>query len=509
MSLYKSDFNHNLYNTYNDSDVNINHNSNALLQSSMFQNNRSSFIDKMIGALGIRQQEGFTNDDKTQWQKIQTQYAKETTELIELQDLFDTKLKEYSITYELYLQQLNEQYTSNKTKYFGKNISDSTGTLYYITKQGIARPYTNETWNARNKSCINDPISINGTIESLNFPRGTPMTQNEPCGYEGENIVVGSYLGNPTNVATLAEGATARQSSTYYAGYPATKVLDGNLNTFNHTKNGNNEWIEIELKEPTTINNIYIHNRKNCCWNRLRNFTVIIKDTNQNEIYRKQMTQSTNKQRLYTITGLNVIGKYIRIQQNVKDYLHLSIVEVIGRKQLKQGGSVGNIGYVTRDGILRPYEDNLKYNETGTCPTTDPRVVSSEVWHSFNRGEQMKKTDICMTNEELNAFRKTIQKNNTDLMNIAEEIYTKIDVFKTKLESSGIAKETIENYLDTLVGNFESLLEQMNTINTKALTIDAMVEDTQEKHTIFNYNYLLWTVLTGLILLFAYRKLFR
>lgn len=44
--------------------------------------------------------------------------------------------------------------------------------------------------------------------------------------------------------------------------YPATNAIDGNLNSFNHTNDGSEEWWQVELENPqNVITQIVIKNR--------------------------------------------------------------------------------------------------------------------------------------------------------------------------------------------------------------------------------------------------------
>ena len=85
-----------------------------------------------------------------------------------------------------------------------------------------------------------------------------------------------SWGATPEN---LALGKPAAQSSSYSASYPAANAVDGALNTFSHTASldTNAAW-RVDLGGDYYISQIILYNRLNCCWPRLRDITVSIRD---------------------------------------------------------------------------------------------------------------------------------------------------------------------------------------------------------------------------------------
>ncbi len=77
----------------------------------------------------------------------------------------------------------------------------------------------------------------------------------------------------------LALGKPAAQSSDYSVSYPASNAVDGLLNTFSHTAgwDTNSTW-QVNLGGAYYISEIVLYNRLNCCWARLRDITVSIRD---------------------------------------------------------------------------------------------------------------------------------------------------------------------------------------------------------------------------------------
>ena len=60
----------------------------------------------------------------------------------------------------------------------------------------------------------------------------------------------------------------ANLSSTHDDHYPS-KCIDGNLNTFCHTLTEDHPWLSVQLPAPSTVQQILIYNRLDCCWDRL------------------------------------------------------------------------------------------------------------------------------------------------------------------------------------------------------------------------------------------------
>ena len=79
----------------------------------------------------------------------------------------------------------------------------------------------------------------------------------------------------------VAEGKPATQSSTGFNG-PAEKAVDGNTNgvhskgSLSHTGEGEKPWWEVDLGKTHLIGAIRIHNRTDCCANRLDGAVVMV-----------------------------------------------------------------------------------------------------------------------------------------------------------------------------------------------------------------------------------------
>jgi len=95
------------------------------------------------------------------------------------------------------------------------------------------------------------------------------------------------------------KSAMARQSSTYTGG-EAKKAIDGNVEmdftkgSVSHTEEQKNPWFVIDLGEPKEIATIKIHNRGDCCGERLKDAVVEVLDTGLNVVMTEKITEATD-----------------------------------------------------------------------------------------------------------------------------------------------------------------------------------------------------------------------
>jgi len=140
----------------------------------------------------------------------------------------------------------------------------------------------------------------------------------------------------PINVAT---GGTASQSSTLSLWGPAgpENVIDGNTdgnwsysddNTLNHTYFEFGAWWEVDLGGIYEVHNIIVWNRVNyCCNDRLNNFHVSLFDENRTEVFRIDYNEILEPVLNFGF-DVNEAGRYVRVQMNDSDFLHLAEVQV-------------------------------------------------------------------------------------------------------------------------------------------------------------------------------------
>ncbi len=174
---------------------------------------------------------------------------------------------------------------------------------------------------------------------------GMPCDDGNPCTI---NDVVNAYcdcvgaipIGTPTT--NIAIGKTATQSSLKDGAGPE-RAIDGNTDgnmangSVTYTNYELNPWWEIDLGANQLINQINLHNRSDCCKNRLSDFYVLLSETpfvstsladvlNQNSVTKLHITEMPN---LTKNIPLNHSARYVRIQLNVTLFLSLAEVEIL------------------------------------------------------------------------------------------------------------------------------------------------------------------------------------
>ena len=81
----------------------------------------------------------------------------------------------------------------------------------------------------------------------------------------------------------VALNKPASESSTYnHAGGGASKAVDGNDNSFHHTKcfTGSQQWWQVDLEDTFTIVSMEVVGRLDCCNGRLHDYDIYFMDSN-------------------------------------------------------------------------------------------------------------------------------------------------------------------------------------------------------------------------------------
>lgn len=139
----------------------------------------------------------------------------------------------------------------------------------------------------------------------------------------------------PTPTETIISRNKDITQSTLYDPLPNTnpgyygpkKANDGNLNTFNHTLDELNPWVEIDLGKTYDISKIEIVNRKDCCGTRLNHFWFVVDGV-------KQFENIGGIQNGASVTLIKpLIGRYVRLQaqNDVKNWLHIAELNVYSK----------------------------------------------------------------------------------------------------------------------------------------------------------------------------------
>ena len=124
----------------------------------------------------------------------------------------------------------------------------------------------------------------------------------------------------------------ASQSSTHSSFHPASKAIDGRINTFSHTHRSDTEpWWRIEFDDVMEFHHIKIYNRHECCQERLDDFSIYYGDilnSQQKCVSHQDMGMISSKS--FTCGECIVTGKYLKIMLHNNNILNLGEVEIYG-----------------------------------------------------------------------------------------------------------------------------------------------------------------------------------
>lgn len=143
-----------------------------------------------------------------------------------------------------------------------------------------------------------------------------------------------------SNRTNIAGGGTATQSSTYGSG-TAEKAIDGTVGTYSHTNNNAQAWWELDLGAIESIQSVHLHNRTDCCQNRLSSYYLLASDEPFVSTDLSTVLAQTGVS-AYHISGttwtsqpfgLNRSARYLRVQLAGTNYLSLGEVDVWVRTQ--------------------------------------------------------------------------------------------------------------------------------------------------------------------------------
>ena len=195
---------------------------------------------------------------------------------------------------------------------------------------------------------ISNGLSFNtktGTISGMPIVASNPVTYVVTAvnffAEDTATVVIAVGVGD----INLAFGKHATQSSTYpysvltVAGYAVDGNTDGEFlhRSTTHTKYEQGAWWQVDLGSKKNINTIIIHNRTDCCANRLSNYQVSISDKADfsTHTYQQDFHVAPNPKKIIQLDASGKQGRYVRIQLLDKNYLSLAEVQVMGVDPLR------------------------------------------------------------------------------------------------------------------------------------------------------------------------------
>ena len=163
-----------------------------------------------------------------------------------------------------------------------------------------------------------------------NFDDSSWMQVETGIGFATGDVPLG-----PAEIENVALDGRATQSSEGWGGAPG-RAIDGNTSgqwgdgSITHT-NVSPSWWEVDLRETFAIEEIVLWNRRDCCSERLTNFTVRILDEDREETFEETFLSDGSQMdgSSFAIEDIEAGGRYVRISIPGQ-YLSLAEVQVFG-----------------------------------------------------------------------------------------------------------------------------------------------------------------------------------
>ncbi len=237
-------------------------------------------------------------------------------------------------------------------------------------------------------------IAIGGAAAKIDHATRTAVTYtgtqaalfHEDNELSSDNDMLNLFLeGDAVNVAPLG---TASQSSISHNGF-ASRGKDNNTNgnwnggSVTHT-NGNSPllpWWQLTLASQTNIERIVLHNRINCCLDRLNNVHVFVSKTPFGNATLEELIadSSVSHQYLDGVQGatteltFNTTGQYVRVQLAQTGILSLAEVQVFGQEAALLAEKENLIDWIRGKDVK---------DENNNQSTTDNRMHMGDPLHS-------------------------------------------------------------------------------------------------------------------------------
>ena len=161
--------------------------------------------------------------------------------------------------------------------------------------------------------------------------------------------------------------------------------------------------------------------------------------------------------------------------------------------------------FINGVGKLQKLDNKTKNNKycNKTPQTTNNYLNGFLRNNNFTLGNPLKGSEPCEINFTNNSYSKNIKNINTQLINLATDIYNKIVSIqknKKKVESETSADE---KQLRTDLSNYSSFIKKFKNIRNHSPTVNAMREDTRLRATSQYNQYLLWTLLVIITIIYT------
>ena len=231
-------------------------------------------------------------------------------------------------------------------------IDEMTGVVTLTVNYDVDMDFTTVT-DPKNYVLVDSPGGT-ATLTSATTPSSTNVSFEVTGLYGGDD-----YTLNISGVKDVAQASTVTTNLTgtvpglrvailegigtatqMDAGYGAPGLArDGDINTFNHTLNADNEWWELDLGSAQgPIAGLAIYFRQDCCYDRNHNLLFTIMDANRAPLWTAYITQAppkvTSPYMTNFVVGAPVMGRYVRIEHPPgvanQDFIHFGEVRLLG-----------------------------------------------------------------------------------------------------------------------------------------------------------------------------------
>jgi len=171
-------------------------------------------------------------------------------------------------------------------------------------------------------------------------------------------VVVNGSQVDPSKIVeqgeNLALGKRTRQSSVREFGSP-NRANDGDTNgnwgdgSVTHTQGEDKSWWEVDLGKKYLIEEVRLHNRKDCCQDRLGNFNIWVTPKPKDQLTKRIVPFATEEMaagQSKSYSGKQV-GQFVRVELNGRNEMNLAEVEVFGTEvgDLVQGEAESQVMY--------------------------------------------------------------------------------------------------------------------------------------------------------------------
>jgi len=190
------------------------------------------------------------------------------------------------------------------------------------------------------------------------------------------------------DAVNLAPEGTARQSSTSHSGV-ASRAIDNNTSghwphasvTATNGTLADLPWWEVTLEDSVNVDRIVLHNRINCCPDRLNNVHVFVSKTPFGDATLAELIAQPDiwhqfldgVQDVSTELTLDFTGQYVRVQLAQPGFLSLAEVQVFGREAAAQEEKENLVNWIRGQDVK---------DENNDGSTNDNRLHMGDPLHS-------------------------------------------------------------------------------------------------------------------------------